>query len=298
MNVQAPTISGAAIARRGHDAPASPPSRNEKIWRRSAPETYIAIVSRAASTDPTAYPVSRSRVSPPDATGAAEPEHDVGGQQRARERQPVQQPELEDGDLDRDQDRHRGPERGPRGRPEHVRIGQRVPEQPLERGARDREPGPDDHRGQDARQSQVPDDRLGRRRPVETGPQAQRPPQDHPDGLGRADLDGPQADAEDDGDDQDDESRDADHDRPTADPGGDAAGVQVGRERAGRHVRQGAGGKVTSGRIVPARLRSPTGRRGPGRVISMSSTVRTSSFTTAVMTLQPGRAATASGVGS
>ncbi len=54
MRMQAPRISGAETAKRIHDAPASPPSRNEKIWRRSAPETYIAIVRRAASTDPTA----------------------------------------------------------------------------------------------------------------------------------------------------------------------------------------------------------------------------------------------------
>ena len=52
--VQAPMMSGAAIASRAQVAPPSPPSRNEKIWRRSDPDTYIAMVSRAASTEPTA----------------------------------------------------------------------------------------------------------------------------------------------------------------------------------------------------------------------------------------------------
>ncbi len=36
-----------------------------KIARRFAPETYIAIVRNAARIEPTAYPVSRSRVIPP-----------------------------------------------------------------------------------------------------------------------------------------------------------------------------------------------------------------------------------------
>ena len=104
---------------------------------------------------------------PAGATGAAEAEHDVGRQQRPGERQPVQQPELEDRDLDREEHGDRRAERGPRRRAEHVRIGQRVPEQTLERGAGDGESRADDHRGQDARQAQVPDDRLGRRRPVQ-----------------------------------------------------------------------------------------------------------------------------------
>ena len=56
------------------------------------------------------------------------------------------------------------PSAAPGRRAEHVRVGQRVAEQALERRAGDRQRGPDEHRGQDPRQPQVHDDRLGRRR--------------------------------------------------------------------------------------------------------------------------------------
>ena len=42
------------MSSRSHEAPPRPPRRNEKIVRRFAPETYIAIVSMAARIDPTA----------------------------------------------------------------------------------------------------------------------------------------------------------------------------------------------------------------------------------------------------
>ena len=54
MSTDAPTISGSAVASRTHEADSNPPSRYEKIWRRPAPERYIAIDSPAASSDPTA----------------------------------------------------------------------------------------------------------------------------------------------------------------------------------------------------------------------------------------------------
>ena len=47
-------MSGVAMARRGHDAPPRPPSRNEKIWRSSVPDTYMAMVSRAVRIEPMA----------------------------------------------------------------------------------------------------------------------------------------------------------------------------------------------------------------------------------------------------
>ena len=96
---------------------------------------------------------------------AAEAEDDAGRQQRPGEREAVEQAELEDDELDREQDRDRRAERRAGRRAEHVRVGQRVAEQALERGTGDGQPGPDDHRRQDPRQSQVPDDRLGGRRP-------------------------------------------------------------------------------------------------------------------------------------
>ena len=54
ISAEATRMSGAATSSRVHDDPPRPPSRNEKIWRSSAPDTYIAIVSSAASTEPTA----------------------------------------------------------------------------------------------------------------------------------------------------------------------------------------------------------------------------------------------------
>ena len=51
------------------------------------------------------------------------------------------------------------------------------------------------------------------------------------------------------------------------------------------------------GQIPVARFRSPIGSRGPGRVISMSRTGRTSPFLTAVMAPHPARAFTLAGVG-
>ena len=54
ISTDEPMISGAATTSRTHDEPPSPPSRNEKIWRSSTPETYIAMVNTAARTEPTA----------------------------------------------------------------------------------------------------------------------------------------------------------------------------------------------------------------------------------------------------
>ena len=90
---------------------------------------------------------------------------DEHGAERPEEREPVEQPELEDEDAHGDEDREGRPERGPGRRAEHVRIRERVPEQALERRAGDRQPAADDHRREDPRQPQVDDDRLRRRRP-------------------------------------------------------------------------------------------------------------------------------------
>ena len=79
---------------------------------------------------------------PTGATGTTEPEDDVGGQQRSGEGEGVQEAELDDHDLDRDQDRDRRPERRARRGAQHVRVGQRVAEQSLERRARDGQPDP------------------------------------------------------------------------------------------------------------------------------------------------------------
>ena len=45
---------GSCAASRSHDDPSNAPSRYAKIWRRAAPDRYIAIASPAASSEPTA----------------------------------------------------------------------------------------------------------------------------------------------------------------------------------------------------------------------------------------------------
>ena len=54
MKTEPIATSGTAPASWVHDAVSKPPSRYEKIWRRAAPDRYIAIARPAASSDPTA----------------------------------------------------------------------------------------------------------------------------------------------------------------------------------------------------------------------------------------------------
>ena len=89
-------------------------------------------------------------------------------------------------------DGDRRAERGAGRRPEHVRIGERVAEQALERRAGDRQADPDDHRGQDARQPQVPDDRLGRRRPGPPEVEPEQPMGEDRERVERRDGDAPE----------------------------------------------------------------------------------------------------------
>ena len=58
------------------------------------------------------------------------------------------------------------PSAAPGRRPEHVRVGQRVADDALERRPGDGEAGSDEGGRQDPRHPQLPDDRLGRGRPV------------------------------------------------------------------------------------------------------------------------------------
>ena len=58
------------MIRRSHEAPARPPSRNEKIVRRFVPETYIAIVSNAARTAP-GTPRNKNKICAYDASPRA-----------------------------------------------------------------------------------------------------------------------------------------------------------------------------------------------------------------------------------
>ena len=129
------------------------------------------------------------------------------------------------------------PTAAPRRSPEHVRVGERVSKQSLERRAGHRQTAADEHRGQDPWQPQLPDDRLGGRRPGDADIDAKRARQDHPDGLHRADTDRAETDAEDERDEQDAARGQADDERPGADPRGDTPGAEVAWERASRHGR-------------------------------------------------------------
>ena len=73
------------------------------------------------------------------------------------------------------------PERGAGRGAQHVRVGERVADDALERRAGDRQARPDEHRGEDPRHAQVPHDRLGRGRPRVPGVDAEQAPEDDAD---------------------------------------------------------------------------------------------------------------------
>ena len=91
--------------------------------------------------------------------------------------------------------------------------------------------------------------------------------------------------------------------RAAADPAGDADRTQLGGNvrvamRLATASADAAGdGRTRSGYIASARLRIPVARRGPGRVISVSVTDRTSPVLTAVSADQPVRLAMVAAVG-
>src|SRR4029079_8494423 len=224
-----------------------------------------------------------------------------GREQRAGERQALEEAELEERDADRQEQRDRRPQGRPGRRAQHVRICQRVAEQALERRARDRQSGPDDHRREDSRQAQLPDDRLGRGGPGRAQGQPEQAVGDDRERVAGRDRDRPQADAQDERAHEREDPDQGQHDRPAADAPGPPDVESGGDERAaagGHPPCQPPGGigesdgTGASGWIVWARSWRPSISRGPGRVTVWSSIGRMSPFFTAVMTLQPGRAAT------
>ena len=222
------------------------------------------------------------------------------GRDRAGEGEHVEQPEVEERDADRDEHGDRRAEGGPGRRAQHVRIGQRVAEEPLERGACDRQAGTDNDRGEDARKPELGDDRLGGWRPRPLDRQAEGAEAGcrwcRPGAIG----DAPGGDPEDDDRPQDDEP---DDDQPAG--RGPAAGRRA-RTLQSARLRPpivipyppvaGAGGSGAAGLMASASARSPSTRRGPGRVTTTSSTGRIAPDFTAAMPSQPGRAATWSAV--
>ncbi len=232
-------------------------------------------------------------------------------QERADEREDLDEPELEEHDPDRHEDADRRAERRAGRRAEHVRVGQRVAQDPLERGAGDGQPEPDDHRRQDPRQAQVDHDRLGRRRPGRTEVEPEQAVGEDRHGVGRGDGHAAQADPEDEHDDEGDEppARSAPgRDRARSSQPAPVSGaprtslrVAIGSGRRGLRpaTRPGRGSgtrRSSSGWIAIGQGDEPSTRRGPGRLMTTSSAGRIAPFLTAVIAPQPGRLATIAGV--
>ena len=286
----APRISGAATASRLHDAPPRPPSRNEKISRRFGARTGTS-PSSAARPGPSRprSPVSSSRVSPPG-PGRRRAGTRGGGQQGAGEGQAVDQRRTRrsrGGPGTRTRDR--GPERGAGRRAQHVRVGERVA---------DACPGTSRRRRRARRRRasrSAPAASAGPRRSSRSRPSRRArcrsrtvrhrmTPTVSPGPIWTEPSDTPATSSDEQGDDA--ERRDQPG-RPRTRPARPTVPRSVEIVDADISPRHGAGGSVMSGYIASARLRSPVGRRGPGRVISVSLTGRMSPFLTAVRTLQP-----------
>ena len=139
--------------------------------------------------------------------GPAQAIHRPHGEQRSGKCEPVQKTELEHEHPHRDHDRDGRAECSPRGRPQDVRVGQRIAQQPLERRPGDRQPEADDHGLEHPRQAQVEDDRLGGRRPRLGDRQAKEPAAQDPDRVERRHRDRPERNAEDQGHEQADRTR-------------------------------------------------------------------------------------------
>ena len=231
---------------------------------------------------------------------------DEHGRQGAHEGQDVDEAQAQHGDLHGDEHADGRPERRATGRAQHVGVGQRVAQQALEGDAGHGQAEAHDQGREHARQAQLHDDGLRRLRPgLGHGPAQQVAGQDG-DGVSGRDGDGAQGDARHDRDHQHDQADQAQHHRATAQlleaagPGDDLAASQVrGGHRLSRprraRARPGSPASSSSGWMARAREASPCARRGPGRVTGTSSTGRMSPLTTAVMSPQPGRAATSAG---
>ena len=151
------------------------------------------------------------------------------------------------------------------------------------------QPGADQHGGQDPRQADLEEDRLGAGRPrLGDGRPSSRWAEDR-DGVPSPTSTLPSADR---GDQQDDEEQaaTAQHQRRPgqrdADPSGRVASLGGG----------GAHQSKASGWMTRARASSPSTIRGPGRVIRSPRARHDRPSTTAVISAQPSRAATVSAV--
>ena len=194
----------------------------------------------------------------------------------------MEQPELEHERAYRQDHRDRGPERRPGRRAEHVRVGQRVAQHALERRAGHRQPDPDRHRAQDARQPEIEHDRLLRLRPRDPEIEAEQAMREDRDRCHRAARTPTRRQRR----------RRA---RPRAPPGraprGRAAGGRSTASPPRRPTTAVAAlmSAASSGWIAAMSARKPSASRGPGRVTTMSSTATIAPSLTAVIPPQPAR---------
>ncbi len=191
------TTSGTAAASRCQEAPPNPPEQEiEDLAQRRPGEVHRhrqAGRQQRADRVPGQQEARHRR----RAAEARETVDDGDRHERADEREPVEQAELQHDDVDGDDDGDRRAEGRARRRPEHVRVGERVAQEPLERHSGDREAHPDEHAREDARKPQVHHDRLGRRRPGGVDIDAEEAMGEDPERVSGRDRHGPEADPED-----------------------------------------------------------------------------------------------------
>ena len=261
--------------------PPSPPSRNEKIWR------------RFDARDVHRHRQQRGQDRADRVAGEQQPGQPAGRARRRRRRKTTVRRQR---GRRRTRARGAGRTRGRRGRtgmrtaiaapsaapdavPSTYGSASGLRSRPWNVAPATARPAPDEHRGQDPRQPQVPDDRLGRGRPVAAEVEAERAPEDDPERVAGPIRTEPSATP------ATSEHASTTQARPTAISRGRPrtraarpTGREVGeRRRVATQTRYGAvdaagGGRTRSGYIASARLRRPVGRRGPGRVISVSLT--------------------------
>ena len=227
----APRISGAATSRRVHEDPPRPPEQEREDLAEVGPRDVHR--HRQERGEHRADRVAREQQpgEPAGPAGAADAEDEVRGRERTREREPVEQAELDHHEPDRDEDRDGRAEGGTGRRAEDVRVGQRVADQALQRGAGHGETRAHQHGRQDPRHPQVPHDRLGGLGPGPPEVETERPPQDDADGVAGTDPGRPERHPGDEQHRQCDESRDGDQSRAPPDAARPGRAFR-GRERA------------------------------------------------------------------
>ncbi len=144
INAVAPRISGAATEQPRPRRPAEAAEQErEDLAQLDAGDVHRHGQQRREDR-PDGVAGEQQAGQPTGTTGPAEPEDEPGRPERADEGQPMEQPELDDRtSWIGSRTAMAAPSAAPDGGPEHVRVGQRVAEQALERRAGDGQPAAD-----------------------------------------------------------------------------------------------------------------------------------------------------------